>query len=52
MLRRDRIHSHGELGGPALIRSAEVGFTDVSVYLLNLTVAASLLVPSSEGGLT
>ena len=27
----------------------EVGFTDVSVYLLDLTVAASLLVSSSEG---
>ena len=26
----------------------EVGFTDVSPYLLDLTVAASLLVPSSE----
>jgi hypothetical protein len=25
----------------------EVGFTDVSPYLLDLTVAASLLVPSS-----
>jgi O-antigen ligase len=31
----------------------EVGFTDVSPYLLDLTVAASLLVPSSESsGLT
>ena len=26
----------------------EVGFTDASPYLLDLTVAASLLVPSSE----
>jgi hypothetical protein len=31
----------------------EVGFTDVSAYLLDLTVAASLLVPFSESsGLT
>ena len=31
----------------------EVGFTDVSPYLLDLAVAASLLVPSSEtSGLT
>ena len=31
----------------------EVGFTDASPYLLDLTVAASLLVPSSESrGLT
>jgi hypothetical protein len=30
----------------------EDGFTDVSPYLLDLTVAASLLVPSLEGGLT
>ena len=29
----------------------EVGYTDVSPYLLNLFVAASLLVPSSESGL-
>ena len=28
----------------------EVGFTDVSIYLLDLTVAASLLVPFSRGG--
>ena len=27
----------------------EVGFTDVSIYLLDLTVAASLLVPFSRG---
>jgi hypothetical protein len=26
----------------------EVGFTDVSTYLLELTLAASLLVPSAE----
>lgn len=28
----------------------EVGFTDVSVYLLDLTLAASLLTPSAAGG--
>jgi hypothetical protein len=34
----------------ALVASfTEVGFTDVSPYLLDLTVAASLLVPGSQG---
>ena len=28
----------------------EVGFTDVSAYLLDLTLAASLIVPSAEIG--
>jgi O-Antigen ligase len=36
----------------ALVASfTEVGFTDVSPYLLDLTVAASLLVPTSSAGL-
>ena len=41
---------HSSLVTYCLVASfTEVGFTDVSPYLLDLTVAASLLVPSLEG---